>query len=259
MIEEIAKRTADVLPRYGSTYWALLTQPVTQTVPRSRQGKLVWDAVLFWTVSLAVYLLTRYIAFSSGADPVLFFVARGISSLLQLVLVSLAFFWVWRLFGSGLGLGSFLIATACIHGVVLPLEAVLNLGSIGVARIIDEDLYRQAVNSLNGCGQIMTFTELEAAVQSWVDGNPDQPMKFILLYIVVTLPLIIVLVAFSVVFARVLGQLAPERRRTKPVIILLMLMLGALLAVIGLFFTTLFDWILFNDPNLCIQPGPKET
>lgn len=66
---------------------------------------------LFWAVSVAIFLLTRYIAFSSGAPPALFFVARGISSLLQLLLVSLAFFWVWRLFGAKHSLGSFLIAT----------------------------------------------------------------------------------------------------------------------------------------------------
>ena len=49
MIENIAKRILEVLPRYGSTFWTLLAHPVAEVAPRSRDGKMVWDAVLFWS------------------------------------------------------------------------------------------------------------------------------------------------------------------------------------------------------------------
>ena len=55
---------------------------------RSRAGTGVWDAVLFWSVSLAIFLVTRYIAFGAGSDPALFFIAGSITGLVQLLLVA---------------------------------------------------------------------------------------------------------------------------------------------------------------------------
>ncbi|MDU9006563.1 hypothetical protein [Sedimentitalea todarodis] len=252
MLEDIVKRTVEVLPRYGSTFWALLAHPVAQVTPRSRAGTAVWDAVLFWAVSVAILLLTRYIAFSSDAAPTLFFVARGLSSILQLLLVSLAFFWVWRLFGARHPLGSFLIATACIHGVVLPLEAVLQLGSFGVMRIIGEDLFRLSANSVSGCGQVTTLAALQAALQD----NPQTSLRPILLYIVTTLPMFGVLIGYGIAYCRILARLAEGPARFGPARLLLMFLLGGTLALIGLSFAALFDWILFNNSTLCLTPAP---
>lgn len=259
MIEDIAKRITSVLPRYGKTYWALLTHPVAQVGPRSRDGTQVWDALLFWAISAAIFLLIRYIAFSSGADPVLFFVARGIVSLLQLLLVSLAFFWVWRLFGARYPLGSFLIATACIHGVVLPLEAVLNMGSFGLMRIIDDDLFRGAINSLNGCGQIATPATLAQPIGAHMQAeDPTQTRRLLLLYAVVTLPLFGVLFAYGVAYVRVLVQLAESTTRFGAARISLMLVLATALALLGLSFAALFDWTLFRDPALCLGTAASQ-
>ncbi len=252
MLEDIVKRTVAVLPRYGRTFWALLAHPVAQVTPRSRAGTAVWDAVLFWAVSLAILLLTRYIAFSSNAAPSLFFAARGLSSLLQLLLVSLAFFWVWRLFGARYPLGSFLIATACIHGVVLPLGAVLQLGSFGVMRIIGEDLFRLSANSVSGCGQITTLAALQATLQA----DPQMSLRPLLLYIVTTLPLIGVLIGYGIAYCRILTRLAEGSVRFGPARLLPMFVLGGSLALIGLSFAALFDWILFHNSALCLPATP---
>lgn len=254
MIEDIARRTAEVLPRYGATYWALLSQPVARITPRSRAGTQVWDAMLFWVVSLAIFLLTRYIAFSSIADPVLFFVSSAITALVQLVMVALAFFWVWRVFGAPYPLGSFLIATACIHGVVLPLEAVLNVGLFGIMRILDADLYRLAINSVSGCGQVTSMDALAQAMEARMQAaNPAQTLRLILLFMAMSLPLFSVLIGYGVAYARVLARLTAEPVRPGSARLLLMLVLGSALAGTGLFFSALFDWALFQDPALCLQ------
>lgn len=246
MLEEIAKRTVAILPRYGGTFWKLLAHPVAQVTPRSRAGGAVWDAVLFWAVSMTIFLLTRYIAFSSAAPPGLFFLARGLSGILQLLLVSLAFFWTWRLFGAKQPLGSFLIATACIHGVVLPLEAVLQLAAFAAMRIIDQDLFRLAANSVSGCGQVTTLTALNSALQ-----DPQAALRPILLYVIITLPLFGVLITYGIAYCRILARLA----RFGAARLLPMFLLGGALALAGLSFAALFDWILFNNTALCL-PGP---
>lgn len=252
MIERIAGRIAEVLPRYGGTLWALARHPVAEVVPRSRDGTGVWDAVLFWAVSVATFLMTRYIAFSSGSDFTLFFVARGISSVVQLLLVSLAFFWVWRVFGvRRYPLGSFVIATACIHGVVLPIEAVLSLGSIGVARMMDEDLFRQMVNSFSGCGQVTSLGALQDSTQAAFDGNPSRQMRLTLVHMFATLPLLIVLAVYSVAYLRVLARLVDGVRRWR---LAAMILLGCALSLIGLTYVTIFDLTLFHDESLCLDP-----
>lgn len=254
VIEDIAKRTAEVLPRYGATLWALLAQPVAQITPRSRNGTQVWDAMLFWAVSLALFLLTRYIAFGSITDPGLFFVSSAITGLLQLVLVSLSFFWVWRIFGAPYPLGSFLIATACIHGVVLPLEAVLNLVLFGIMRLLDADIYRLAVNSMSGCGQVTSMDAIAQAMEARMQAaDPAQTLRLILLYMVVSLPLFGVLIGYGVAYVRVLARLTAEPARPGTARLLLMLVLGTALAGTGLLFSALFDWTLFQDPELCLQ------
>jgi hypothetical protein len=255
MIEDIARRTAEVLPRYGSAFWTMLTHPVAQVAPRSRTGAQVWDAVLFWAVSLAIFLMTRYIAFSSLADPVLFFTSGAITGLLQLLLVALAFFCVFRLFGAPYALGSFLIATACIHGVVLPLEAVLNIGAFGIMRILDADLYRQAVNSLSGCGQVTSLAAMGQVIDARMAADPAQALRLILLYMAVTLPLFGVLITYGIAYLRVLARLTADPPHPGAARFLLMIGLGSTLALAGLFFAALFNWALFQDTTLCLQPA----
>lgn len=254
MIETIVNRSIAVLPRYGATLWKLLAHPVAEVAPRSRAGDHVWDAVLFWSVSMAFFLLTRYIAFSPGADSMLYFTARGLSSILQLLLVSMAFFLVWKLFGSRFRAGSFIIATACIHGIILPLEAVLSLVSFGVARIIDFDLYRVMVNSVNGCGQIVSPDTLGNASRTGLDGPDGPKLNLIGLYILLTLPLIGVLIAYGIAYFRVLAQLAEGRKPFGRARVLLMLVLGCLTAGLALSYTVVFDWTLFNDAAMCLPP-----
>lgn len=252
MLEDIIRRTFAVLPRYGSTFWTLLAHPVTQVTPRSRAGTAVWDAVLFWAVSVTIFLLTRYIAFSSAADPTLFFVARGISSILQLLLVSLAFFWVWRLFGTKYPLGSFIIATACIHGVVLPIEAVLQLGAFAIMRIIGEDLFRLSADSISGCGQVTTWAALQATFTAQIQSAPQTALRSFLLYVATTLPLFGVLIGYGIAYCRILMRLDERDPRSGLPRLFLMLFLGGILAVIGLSFTAMIDWILFNNSALCL-------
>lgn len=255
MIEKILGQILAVLPRYGGTLWALLAHPVEEVAGRSRDGRLVWDAVLFWSVSVGIFLITRYIAFSPAANPVFFFVASGVSFLLQLLLVSGAFFVVWRLFGAKYQIGSFIIATACIHGVVLPFNAVLGIGSFGAARIINEDLFRQMVNSFNGCGQVITRQAMEASVAAGIGGAHVEGLGLIGLYILLTLPLLGVLLTYAIAYFRVLAQLAEDAAPFGLARVLLMLVLGSALAFAGLSFNALFDWTLFHDAALCMPVG----
>ncbi|AVO38026.1 hypothetical protein [Pukyongiella litopenaei] len=251
MIDQIAARVAEVLPRYGATLWALARHPVIEVVPRSRAGTGVWDAVLFWSVSVAIFLMTRYIAFSSGSDFALFFVARGIASIVQLLLVSLVFFQVWRLFGTRRPLGSFIIATACIHGVVLPIEAVVSLGSVGIARIIDEDLFRMMVNSFNGCGQVMSLGKMQGSLQAAFDDDMSRQLWLSLAYMLATLPLLAVLAVYGVAYLRVLLRLAAAGwwRRAA------MILLGCAVTLAGLSYVAIIDLTLFHDQSLCLGPA----
>ena len=253
LIENIAKRIADVLPRYGNTFWALLRHPIAEVVPRSRDGVLIWDAVLFWAVSMAIFQLTRFIAFSPDADPVLFFVAAGISSVVQLLLVSMAFFCIWRLFGAQYNLGSFIIATACIHGVVLPLESVSGIGLFGITRIIDDDLFHLMTNSFNGCGQVMTLPELNSSVEALLLGASAQKLWLAFLYFLMTFIYLGLLIGYTVAYMRVLAQLAVGRAQFGFAKITVMLVLGGTLAITGLTFNALFNWALYSDPGLCLQ------
>jgi hypothetical protein len=255
LIENIAKRILEVLPRYGSTLWALSTHPVAEVTPRSQDGKLVWDAVLFWAVSMTIFQLTRFIAFSPNADPVLFFVAGGIGSVVQLLLVSLAFFGVGRLFGAQYDLGNFIIATACIHGVVLPLEAVLAIGLFGITRIMDEGLFQLAINSFNGCGQVVTLPELQGKLDALVQGAPARMLWLVFLYLLMYLLFLALLIGYTVAYFRVLARLDVGRARVGFARIILMFVLGSALAVTGLTFNSLFEWTLFNDPDLCLEIG----
>jgi len=252
LIEDVVKRALDTLPRYGATYWALLAHPVDEVLPRSRQGLLVWDAVLFWSVSLAIYVLTRYLAFGTGVDSTIFVLARGLSFMVQLLLVSLAFFVVWRLFGARYSFGSFLIATACFHGIVLPLEAVFNLTSFGAAKIMDEQLFQLMVNSINGCGQVVSPDRLQQALNAFVNGNEKHVLPLLGLYLAITMPILCIYLAYGFAFFRVLAGLAEGQREFGRVRISLMLALGCCLAVLAASFTGVFDWILFHKPGLCI-------
>lgn len=255
MIENIVTRTLAVLPRYGATLWALLAHPVDEVAARSREGRQVWDAVLFWSVSLGIFLVTRYIAFSPGANPVNFVVARGVSGLVQLVLVSGAFFLVWRLFGARYPIGSFVIATACIHGVVLPLEAVLSLGAFGAARILNEDLFRLMVNSVNGCGEITTPEAMRNAMARVMDGAPAEVLGLFGLYTVLTLPFLGLVAGYGIAYCRVLARLAEGEAPFGMARVLLMLALGGALALAGLSFAALFDWTLYRDSAVCMELG----
>ncbi len=173
---------------------------------------------------------------------------------MQLVLVALAFFLVWRLFGAPYPLGSFLIATACIHGLVRPLEAVLNMGIFCVIRILDAELYRLAVNSMSGCGEVTSMELLAQAMGARAQApDPGQTLRLLLLYIVMTLPLFGVLIGYGVAYLRVLARLTAEPAPPSAARLFLMVVLGVALAGTGLFFSALFDWSLFQDPALCLQ------
>ena len=255
MIENIVNRTFGILPRYGATLWTVLAHPVSAVAPRARDGRHVWDAVLFWSMSVGIYLITRYIGYSPGADPVDFFVARGIGFLVQLLVVAAAFWLVWRLFGAIHPLGSFIIATACLHGAVLPLETVLLMGAFGAVRLIEEDLFRVMVNTVNGCGQFMSLDLVREMLSARLQAAPTQVSGLILLGLGLAVPLVGVQVGYGIAYARVLARLAEGDRPFGLVRVLPMLVLGCMLALAGMSFATLFDWTLFRDPALCMPVG----
>lgn len=151
MLKDVLDRVATQLPRYFGQLCDVLARPVAEVHRRARAEDGLDQAVIFWSISLIFYLTTRYVAYYSDVDEVRYFVGNLIASCVTLVVVSLAIWWVWHLFGAGASLASHVAATAYVWGALMPIQAVLHAIAIGTTRLMSDEVYAWLRETTAGC------------------------------------------------------------------------------------------------------------
>lgn len=248
MFETIAHKLAGFLPDYGATLWSVLRDPVPWIVARVRLQSDTWQAITFWAASFALYLLTHFLMFGRAVDPFTYVVATFLSNGLHLILTSLAFVLVWRVFGRVLTLPAVMVSAAYCWGAVIPIQIVLTIVMFGAVRFVSEDAFVIIANTLNGCSDFSATMGLGDEVSRAIQSAGGVEWGVLSLYGALFLIFAAVSIYYGAAFLRILQHLAPAGA----VRFAVMSIFGVVLWGLAGSVSAVVDVMLLKDQSACL-------
>lgn len=247
MLADLAERVANVVPRYGAAVWAILSRPVSETLPRAGDPRLTTDALVFWAISVIFYLVVKLLIYDVGVDETRYFVSRMLGELIALIALTLAFALATRIFRASVPVHAVLAAVALFTAAVFPVTTVVMGANAVIWLAMSPDLFHEFGRFLFSCTTGESFVGAMSGVRDGMAAGGLLAIGLTFIQAVFVACMITVWVVYGVAFFRVIGRLAGARGARLAGIAVS----GLLLGFLALLFVQAFDWAIGQGMGGC--------